>query len=293
MAENLRENGLLVTLAISNWTARKFDRGASAEFNSQHKADPKATRVNKSLIPRDYLKNIQRVVTELRDYHYKHTLAWDDNGNRLLPTRHYFDYVKAVDHFKNRFNGAVGQFVQQYAKAVHDAQRLLGDLFNANEYPDVSEIKNKFHVGVGFRPIPSGANLKLALAEDEVERIKEKVESETADRFKAANKELFERAKGIAEHMIEILDKAEKVSHPGRAIKKPLLKNISEVADLIEALNADDLPEIKACAKDLRELAKVDSEALREVKSVREKTRKNAVKKVDSINKRLGAFMSA
>ena len=74
----LREEAVIVRLNISQWTARKFDKKASLETTAAHGAVPDVARVNKLLIAKEAMSNLQRIVTNARVYHNENTAAWDD-----------------------------------------------------------------------------------------------------------------------------------------------------------------------------------------------------------------------
>lgn len=66
--KNLAEKALLVTLNISQWSARKYDRKVTEEVNDTHQAKD-AGRFNKLLIDKTHLDEIQKIVNEARHFH--------------------------------------------------------------------------------------------------------------------------------------------------------------------------------------------------------------------------------
>ena len=84
----IHARALLVWLTISTWSARKYDRRVSQSVNQQFHVHSDAGRYNKYLLPVDAgsYKTLIALASAIRVEHYTHTLAWSDEGWRLLPS---------------------------------------------------------------------------------------------------------------------------------------------------------------------------------------------------------------
>ncbi len=88
----IQERALLAAVHISIWTAVKHDRGVSRDVAERNGAPMSAGRYNKQLLRgADKLDELRTLASQVRQYFYKITLPWTDEGYRLLPANLYFD----------------------------------------------------------------------------------------------------------------------------------------------------------------------------------------------------------
>ena len=71
---------------------------------NQHDADLTAGNFNKSLLRRDTLADIVKVVSEARDLHASMSLTWGDNGDRVLPAMLFEDYAEKMHVLRRKFD---------------------------------------------------------------------------------------------------------------------------------------------------------------------------------------------
>src|SRR5881394_3854525 len=119
----IHTRALLVCLTISTWSARRYDKSVSLKVNAEYAASTDAGRYNKFLLPGDAAsyKELVTLANGIRVAHYGHTLAWSDEGWRLLPTANYSTYA---DWFREQladFNRARDTFVRDYPQMRDDA----------------------------------------------------------------------------------------------------------------------------------------------------------------------------
>ena len=100
MPNPLQESAMLVTLTISQWTARKHDKSVSAEVDRNHGAKD-AGRYNKLLISKEALDSIAKIEGAARAYFYKVTHAWGDNGERMLPAALFMDFAQTMQKYQS------------------------------------------------------------------------------------------------------------------------------------------------------------------------------------------------
>lgn len=173
---------MLVTLSVSQWTARKHDAAASKEVATNHQAG-NAGRFNKLLIDTNYLQPIAKMTSALREYHYTHTLPWTDDGRRLLPSKLYFEYTKAMRDMKAQFDTKVVDFIKAYPTIIAAERKRLGTLYNPEDYPP--DVAAKFSVAIYPEPVPSGGDLRVDIGAD-IKLVRAEIEAATQERLKAA-----------------------------------------------------------------------------------------------------------
>ena len=92
---NLTHDAMLVSLRITAWSGRLYDRQASNHVAAQHDASASAGRYNKRLLPKAAFAALTATVSEARSSHYANSLPWDDQGSRLLTVANYEAYTGA------------------------------------------------------------------------------------------------------------------------------------------------------------------------------------------------------
>ena len=103
----LSERPMLVTLSVSTWSARKHDVRISDKVAAEHGADRSMGRYAKHLIPRGLLAAVKTANTALHDHHNLNTLAWGDDGTRILPATNYLGYQARQQTLEDGFGRAV------------------------------------------------------------------------------------------------------------------------------------------------------------------------------------------
>lgn len=222
----LTEKAMLVTLNIKQWTARKYDKSITDEVNHTHQSQD-AGRFNKLLVNKDSLKDIQKAANALRVFHYANTLAWNDDGSRLLPVENYFDYLEKMTVLKNEFDSASRKFVDDYPNIIQEAKIKLNGLFNEREYP--SSIADKFDVRYSIMPMPDSSDFRVDV--ENIEDIRKGIQQEINSKVKDAMEDLRDRLKGHLRRMKEVL------SNPKSKIHESLFTNLDDLRTLAKKLN--------------------------------------------------------
>lgn len=252
----IQDKAMLVSLKLSVWNPRKYDKDVTSEVNNHYQARD-AGRFNKILIDLSEMKEITNIVSELRTFHYFNTLPWLDNGTRVLPASLYFMYAEKVGKITEQFNLAVIRFSQKYTEVVNNARQSLGQLFNSDDYPSETEVIEKFKISTTFLPIPTADDFRVKINDAEMQTIKTNLEKEQAKMTNDIVSSLWERLKDVVNTMHTKLDKDDAIFRNSlienvRTLCKTLpnlnimhdqnLADISmEVLDLIDGISAEDI----------------------------------------------------
>lgn len=264
----LADKALLCTLAISAWSARALDKGASRRVTSDAGAAADAARVNKLLISKDSLATITSIATEARTLFYSSTMPWSNKGARLLPAVEYLDFTAKVQALRLRFNEARDVFVSLYPDIVADARGRLGDLYDSEDYPDPADIGRRFVFKVGFSNVPDAADFRVSVAAEHAERIRADMEAEARETVTLASREAAERVAEAVGNMVERL----RAYRPGdgkgtRAegvFRDSLVENVRDIARMLPSFNFAGDPELDRIAARLESICRDDAETLRE-----------------------------
>ncbi|MCK4654126.1 MAG: hypothetical protein KAU01_06750, partial [Candidatus Cloacimonetes bacterium] len=232
-----------------------------------------AGRYNKLLIARDSIQNIQRIVSEARNFHYGNTLPWLDNGGRLLPAANYFDYVNAIQKFKDQYEKEVENFIRAYPALKDEAQHRLNSMYDEEDYPDVLTLSTKYSFSTQVSPVPIADDFRVTLNNEEVEAIRDSIEEQVREATETAMKDLWQRLFKVVEHMVERLKKVD------NKFKNSLVNNISELCDLLPKLNITDDPELESSVQEIQNKLTIHNpQTLREDKTARSETAVEAQK---------------
>jgi hypothetical protein len=289
VATPLARKAVLVSVSVSQWTARKLDKKVTDEVNRKHHASDDAGRYNKLLIDPKRLTKINTIVSQARALHYSMTRPWADEGMRILPNALYADFTEKFRKLKREFEAAADEFAAGYEAAVAERKRALNGLFNAKDYPSAREIRSKFNLDHNIIQFPDAADFRSDLDEDVLDDIRADL---AAKNERVIDDAMRETAHDIIEkvgHMAEKLKEYQGVGArkgKGRAGRTfffdSLVDNVRELADLLPAFNLTNDPKLTEITARIRqELCAEDAKKLRED----DKTRKSVQKSADAIVK--------
>jgi hypothetical protein len=286
---SLSSRAMLCSLSISMWSARKHDPDASEEIAARQGAQSDAGRYHKVLLPKEALSDIQKIVSEARQEHYFMTLPWDDNGYRVLPAAAYMDHVDRMRALSSRFALAVDGLAQQFLILIDQARTRLGGLFREHDYPTPEELRAKFAFATNVLPLPDAGDFRVALGDEERERIKRQITAAVEASLQVGSRELWSRLYDAVQHMADRLS-AYKVTGGGveHPFRDTVVTNLVKLTDVLPKLNVTNDPELERLANQVRSSLLVDPNALRASESVRTETAKAAA----AIAERMAGYMT-
>lgn len=263
----LQNKAMLATLTISQWTARRHDKAVSDEVDKSHGAKD-AGRYNKLLVDKSALEPMNQVASAARLYHYRMTLPWGDNGDRLLPSMLYLDYTKAVREYKDEFNRRAAAFSALYPSLVQSARQRLGTMYEPKDYP--ANICDRFEFKVGFSLIPDAKDFRVEVDAEHAEEIKRDITAAVEERQKQAVKDCWTRVREIVSRI------EERCSAEKPIIRDSLMENTVQLLDVLPALNITGDPELKVISDEVRARLVHNPDALRTNDSIRDQTARAA-----------------
>lgn len=321
--EQLYERAVLVSLKISAWTARKYDKKVSQEVADAHGATVEAGRYNKHLMPADAesYKALVKHIGDMRAMHYEQTLPWSDDGKRLLPITNYDNYTKLVREGTHKFHRLLDAFVVDYPELCREAQRRFNGLFNADDYPE--KVRERYSFDMVIDPVPAGADFRVKLSDKEIAILSASAEQRAKEQADAAQRDIVERlykclgkiqerlstrdhckncdGKGIAtDTRKKSKDKGKEVAcwicegagSTAATFHDTLIENARDLCDVLTRLNIADDPKLEQFRAMTAKLTKKSAETLRDDPAAREDTAKKAQDILDAMTATYGAFAS-
>lgn len=272
-AASISSAAMIVELSISCWTGRKKDRKATDEVTTSHGAKIGVAAVNKKLLSDcAELDAIQKFAANVRSLHYTSTLPWMDTGPRLVSTERYFDYHNQMSGLQNEFARLVQSFLDSYEWEVTQAQASLGSLFNADEYPSVESLSNKFGFRLSYMPVPDVGDFRVDVGNLAQRQLAEQYAEHYNERLQMVTQHIFDRLGDTLTRFINSLDWRE-----GEKAKKVYSSVFDTLRDLIALMgdcNFTNDPTMESVRVSLEQaMDGVSLEDLRTDSRVREETR--------------------
>jgi hypothetical protein len=242
---SISASALLVELNISVWPASKIDRETTDQINTNAGAVRDATQTKKNLFAGTSLrKDIEKLAARVRQYHNQHTLPWADKGERLLPTKLFMEYKQTMNAYEDQFNIMCNNFFVEYPRLVQEAQVNLGRLYDANDYPDLEEVRLKFGFRRTVKPVPESGDFRLAVPETDLAELREQYDQQYQEKLAEAVREPWER---LHTELVTVSKKLTDVQ--GEEGKKryhdTLLSNPLELCVLLTKLNVTNDPKLE------------------------------------------------
>lgn len=233
----IQNSAVLVDLNIGVWTARKMDKRVSEEIDASKNTKARAGNYHKNLLAgTQSLAAVHSVAAAIRTWHYNETLPWSDNGQRLLTMANFFNYKQVVGDFQKQLDDACEAFYLEYPTLVSAMAFQLGDLFNADDYPTVDEIRRKNYFRVAFSPVPDAGDFRVDIGEQYRQELVEMNKTREA----AAMKDLWDRLHECLQHM------SDKLSGDTKQIfRDSLVDNAAELCGVLTRLNVTNDPKLE------------------------------------------------
>ena len=244
---SIKDNAMTINISIGAWSGQRLDKGATAKLTSEAGAAADAARVNKHLVPKESLKDIATCAGQLRTLFNTRTLPWKDNGDRLLTRMMYQAFVSQFEELKSEFNKAVDVFITRtYPMDIARAEFRMGDLFNRDDFPLPSDLRRRFYVTLDIGAVTEAGDFRVGLDDDQVERIKGRIERENSSRIARAMGDVWSRLADTLQHFATTMADEDKV------FRDSTVHNLTEIVELIPALNLMNDQHLNNVYKDIK-----------------------------------------
>lgn len=276
----LAQRAMLAHVKITCWSARKFDKTATEDVREKRGTENGAGRYNKKLLPPQALAPITQHLTSVRAYHYAKTRAWRDDGARILPSMLFTEYAAYVRTQRSMLEPLVTTFIGNWEHYKEGAKALLGELYDEQDYPPASELRDKFGIELLVEPLPTAGDFRASLDADEVAWVREQIERQTKEALRSGQQEIYVRVRDALTHMVEKLEayapSKRGVAKASGVFRDTLVTNIRDIAAAIPALNIENDSAMADLSTRLLRLTDVSPGELRASGSVRVQAKRSA-----------------
>lgn len=192
---SIKDNALLVSLSITKPQLSAKDDKATGDAERANNAQG-AGQYRKDLYPKHLIAPIQEVESEARIYMRSTTYPWS-RGDSLLPATRFMQFADRMATYEVQFMQNVTAFLNNWANVQLAAQQAQGGLYDPGQYPDLSEIRNRFSFRVLYHPVTDTRDFRVQLQEQELERLRETTERQMVDALDDILKEPLRRLREV------------------------------------------------------------------------------------------------
>ena len=244
----ITEKAMLAAVHISVWTAVTHDRKVSREVADRHGAHQSAGRYNKQLLHgAQKLEELRTLAGQIRQYFYKVTLPWSDEGFRLLPANFYFDLMARMREFEASFDLAADAFLRVYPEYIEQVRPELNGLFREEDYPSQERLRAKFGVKLEVLPIPTGADFRVQMSAEEQARVSREIDANVRESLTRGTEDLWRRVREAVAHMVDRLNEPESRFHSS------MVTNVFELVEILPRLNVGGDADLDRFAEQIRQ----------------------------------------
>lgn len=281
---SITSSAVLVEMNISVWGASKLDKDVTTKVTDDAGASKDAAKVSKNLMAGTHLrKEIADFAAGCRLWHNTRTLPWADKGPRLLPTSLFLAYKEEVNKRRDLFETMVDQFLREYPALVQTAFNYLGDMANADDYPSIEELRQKFGFRLVFTPLPASGDFRLDVPAQALEEMRADYDAAFHRRVEQAMREPWERLYKLLSDMSAKLTDDEN-SEVKKRYHETLVTNATEMVDMLKHMNIANDPKLEEARQALAtSMRGIDIDDIKDSVAVRVDIKRN----VDAI---LGQF---
>lgn len=282
IASPLSRKATLVSVEISQWSARKYDKKITDEVNKSRGASDDAGRYNKLLIEAKRLKTLNGLISQARELHYKYTKPWCDEGLRILPNSLHAKFAEEFRTLKRSFDEAADEFASEYPGFIEERKRKLNGLFADADYPKPAEIRSKFKLATKTFPIPEAGDFRSdtldeATLADIKRELTETAEQVDRDMLKDTVDQIVDVVGNMSKKLKEYTGTGKDHAGPKSFFTDSLVSKVRELADLLPHFNVDNDPKLTGViARIQKELCAEETKTLRENDTVRDTVQKSA-----------------
>ena len=286
--KGLDEKAVLISVKRYMYSPYKLDQEESKQYG--------AGNVNKHLFEgrNNLVKSTISKFTEVYTYVKDNTVPWT-TGVDMLNIDHYIEFTSGLRQRVDDAHRAVDTLCLSWDDEVKSDLDRLGEialakgkpnLANANDYPDVDELRAKFGIEIRYMPVPTTGDFRVGISDDD----KASLQQQLDDAGVNANKH-------VIKSMIEPMERAiAKLSVPigndGSVFRDTLVDNLVEVTERMNKINLSDDAVIQGSIDGLRDLISTyASEQGKDLLRSSQTSREKAVNDIDSLCKQMSGLV--
>jgi len=239
----LEERAVLAVLHLGSYGSSKVDREVTENAAEHYGADLKDSgSYSKKLVGKRFLDPVLKEARLAARTHKVLTLPWEDSGPRILANTGFTHYTETMRLRRMAYMAKAKEFVTHWDDIEREAKTRLKDMYKPEDYPEATEVLDRFYLDVEIKGIPSAGDFRAKLSDASVKAIVKDIERRSDERLQAAMNNVFERILDVTGHMVQRLKDYKPPTGRGKGEKganfqDSTVYNIKELADILPALN--------------------------------------------------------
>jgi hypothetical protein len=198
------------------------------------------------------------------------TAPWRDGGWRVMLGAYALEFLEEARVRTEKIERELlPALVRVYPVRLEEMRLSAGTFFDQANYPDPSEVQDRFAVRLSVEAVPSAHMLQRfgqVFSQAQLDSAREQEQEQIA----AAMKDVWVKLFTPVKHMLDTLDKEDATAGGVKRWHESLVGNIAEAAQAARALNFNGDPELDKIAQDMQDhLAVLKTGALKEDVAVR------------------------
>ena len=199
---SIKDHAMLVSLSVNKPQMTQKDSKATSDAELANNAHG-AGQYRKDLYPKSLVQPILTVESAARAYIESTTYMWN-RGDYLLPASRFMEFAERMSKFEVEFNQTVTAFLNNWSNVMMRAQESQGALFNADAYPDLTEMRQDFRFRVLYRPVTDASDFRVQIQQEELDSLKAQVESATKESMNAMLRSPLARLKEVVAKLHDV-----------------------------------------------------------------------------------------
>ena len=266
--DKIQNNAMLVKVRCTKWNNSITDREITDQVTFDKAAADGYLRVTKRLAKQAVVKELNKIIGQVGNTVLRlWTVPWDD-GVHLITVDNLDRFEAALRKKADRLEELKVELRDTWPDVIEADKVRLGDAFDENDYPSVTEIVNRYSITYELRPLPSGDDIRVNLPQQRVNAIRQQVEQDVAAKVEAGAKVVSERVADVLNTFVEGMERhGTKADGAKRASKfaDSTVEAIERLAEALPGLNLTGDPALPAVSNDLfLKLRDLDPQVLRE-----------------------------
>jgi hypothetical protein len=227
---------VLLKITETNWRGLRAKRAVLGTLaDATNNASVKEDVYHMRLIPMACAEfnRLQKIAARAYAWFRRETAVWDDNGWRVLPLARFMEFSAQFGAKKDEYDSAVEEFLRVYPALRENAKKDRKEMFDPNDYPDVTELAQRFSVKLLARPfdnpeVDAKNGVLNSLFKSTFQEHTSRLNDSVAERFEELNRKIEEarssRAKENAQKRLAAF--REKTMGYGELLDEELRKEI-------------------------------------------------------------------
>lgn len=245
--------GDITSRALKTKVYRKFvsegiiDQVATDFTNGHYQIADEMGAYKKRLFAKDSLKTMRDIFKEAKAYYYDRTLAWGDDGWRLLASVDFMPFRDKFDALTSAMRAEIPNVEAQWPTILMAAQEKLQGRFDPANYPDVSQLAKAFDLRVSFSNIERGSDFRVDLSESAADAVRAEMNGRNDQLTQDAVRQVWERVADRTGKMVERLRafspketdaKGKTISRQQNGFHASLVEHVRGLADVLPSFNS-------------------------------------------------------